>query len=154
MGHLDLALDYLAVAAFTDLHDLSGNIGDGLHIASLSGAALAVIAGLGGLRDDGEVISFSPRLPAALPRVAFRVTLRGTVLRVELTPKTVTYTVTDGGEPVHFLHDGEPVDLKPGGATTRPMPMIEQPPRPRQPLHREPPRWPYSKSADDDVADG
>jgi alpha,alpha-trehalose phosphorylase len=153
VGHLDLALDYLAVAAFTDLHDLSGNIGDGLHIASLSGAALAVIAGLGGLRDDGEVVSFSPRLPAALPRVAFGVTLHGAVLRIELTPGTVTYALTGDAAPVRFLHDGEPVDLQPGATTTRRMHVTEQPPRPRQPVHRAPPRWPYSKSADADVAD-
>jgi alpha,alpha-trehalose phosphorylase len=141
VGHLDLALDYLAVAAFTDLHDLYANIGNGLHIASLSGSALAVIAGLGGLRDDGEEISFSPRLPAALRRVAFHVTLGGTVMRVELTPATVTYAAGADGKSVRFVHDGEVVDLEPGVPVTLAMPVVEQSPPPRQPAHRAPPRW-------------
>ena len=37
VGHLDLAYDYFAEAALTDLHDLHHNVRNGLHIASLAG---------------------------------------------------------------------------------------------------------------------
>ncbi len=51
VGHLDLAAEYAHEAAFVDLHDLRGKTADGLHIASLGGAWLALVAGYGGMRD-------------------------------------------------------------------------------------------------------
>ena len=75
-----------------DLHDLEHNIRDGLHIASLAGAAWAVVAGLGGMRDDGGRITFAPRLPAGIERVAFRVAFGGNALRVEVTPGEARYS--------------------------------------------------------------
>src|SRR5262249_32436872 len=77
VGHLELAYDYFAEAAFIDLHDLEHNTRDGLHIASLAGACIAAVAGLGGLRDQGDRVSFAPRLPARLDRLAFRLICRG-----------------------------------------------------------------------------
>ena len=51
VGHLELAHDYAYEAALIDLRDLHHNTGDGLHIASLAGAWIALVAGFGGLRD-------------------------------------------------------------------------------------------------------
>ena len=51
VGHLELAHDYTYEAALIDLHDLHQNTGDGLHIASLAGAWIALVSGFGGLRD-------------------------------------------------------------------------------------------------------
>ncbi len=133
-----------------DLHDLGHNIRDGLHIASLSGAALAVIAGLGGLRDDGDVISFSPRLPEALPRVAFQITFGGNTLHVELTSSGASYTSREDGNALRFLHDGEPVDLAPGETVVRPLPRVEVLPAPEQPAGRAPDPWPRPPGAPGD----
>jgi len=72
VGHLELAYDYFGEAALMDLHDLERNTRDGLHIASLAGACIAAVAGFGGLRDHAGTLSFSPRLPARLERLAFR----------------------------------------------------------------------------------
>ena len=48
-----------------DLHDLHHNTRDGLHIASLAGAWIALVAGFGGMRDhDGAAVV---RAPAAQP---------------------------------------------------------------------------------------
>jgi alpha,alpha-trehalose phosphorylase len=150
VGHLHLALDYLAAAAFMDLHDLEHNIRDGLHIASLSGAALAVIAGVGGLRDDGDVVSFSPRLPEALPRLAFQVTFGGNTLRVELTRDGASYASREEGAALHFLHDGDPVDLAPGETVVRPLPRVGSLSAPRQPAGRAPGPWPGPRGASGD----
>ncbi len=72
-GHLDLAYDYLGEAALMDLHDLEHNTRDGLHIASLAGSWLALVAGFGGFRDHDGVLTFAPRLPPGLGRLAFRI---------------------------------------------------------------------------------
>ena len=50
VGHLDLAHDYLAEAALIDFDDLNHNTADGMHLASLAGAWIALVAGLGGMR--------------------------------------------------------------------------------------------------------
>src|SRR5262249_13055338 len=49
VGHTQLAYDYLGEAALMDLDDLEHNTRDGLHMASLAGAWIAVVAGLGGM---------------------------------------------------------------------------------------------------------
>ena len=54
VGHLDLAYDYAYEAALIDLLDLQKNSRDGLHMASLAGAWLALVAGFGGFRDHGD----------------------------------------------------------------------------------------------------
>ncbi len=52
VGHLELAHDYAREAALIDLRDLHHNSSDGLHMASLAGAWIALVSGFGGLRDD------------------------------------------------------------------------------------------------------
>ena len=96
VGHLDLAYDYLAEAALMDLRDLDHDLFDGVHVASQGGALLAARAGFGGMRDwDGEV-SFAPRLPRGIERLAFQVGLRGRRLRVEVTPGAATVHAAGG----------------------------------------------------------
>ena len=77
VGHTALAYDYLAEAALMDLDDLEHNTRDGLHIAALAGSWIALIAGLAGMRDQNGALTFAPRLPDALTRLAFTITMRG-----------------------------------------------------------------------------
>lgn len=48
IGYLELAHRYLREAALMDLHDLNENTRDGVHMASLAGAWIALVAGFGG----------------------------------------------------------------------------------------------------------
>ena len=121
VGHLDLAYDYWAEAALTDLQNLHQNTGSGLHIASLAGAWTVAVAGFGGMRDHGGRLSFAPRLPAALDRLAFRVSFRGTCLRVEVRPREATYDVVSG-DPLPTSHHGEEITVTAGTPVTRPIP--------------------------------
>ena len=83
VGHLELAYDYFGEAALIDLDDLEHNTRDGLHIASLAGAWIGAVAGFGGMRDHDGVLSFAPRLPEQLDRLAFRLCFRGRRLLVD-----------------------------------------------------------------------
>ena len=72
-GHLQLAYEYWAEAALTDLQNLHHNSGHGLHMASLAGGWSVAVAGFGGMRDHNGELTFGPRLPetdhpAAVPR--------------------------------------------------------------------------------------
>jgi alpha,alpha-trehalose phosphorylase len=137
VGHLDLAFDYLGEAALMDLRDLENNTRDGVHIASLAGTWVALVAGFGGLRRHDGTVSLAPRLPASLARLAFTLMIRGRRLRVEVTQESATYTFPEG-KPLEILHHGEKVSLSAGKPQTRPIKAIPERPRPSQPTGREP----------------
>jgi alpha,alpha-trehalose phosphorylase len=136
-GHLELAYDYLGEAAFMDLHDLEHNTRDGLHIASLAGSWLALVAGFGGFRDHDGELSFAPRVPPGVDRLAFRIgTARGRVL-VEVTSESATYTLQTG-EALEIHHHGDLIHLSDSNPVSRPIPSLPSRERPRQPSGREP----------------
>jgi len=137
VGHPDLAYDYLGETAFIDLRDLAFNTKDGLHLASLSGAWLVAVAGFGGMRDHGDGLAFSPRLPARLARLAFRLVFRGRRLLVDIDHEGVRYELLDG-EPLEFEHDGETVRVTRDDTVHRPLPPVRHRPAPPQPAHRSP----------------
>ncbi|MDT0463668.1 glycoside hydrolase family 65 protein [Streptomyces gibsoniae] len=136
-GHLRLAYDYLHEAALMDLQDLEHNTRDGLHIASLAGTWMALVAGFGGLRHHGERFAFAPRLPEQFGRLAFALEVRGCRLRVEIGRTTATYTLLSGG-PLAIHHHGEPLTLDADKPQTRDIPPVKPRPAPEQPLHRRP----------------
>ena len=139
VGHLDLAYDYFAEAALMDLDDLEHNTADGIHIASVAGTWIAAVAGFGGFRDHGGVLSFTPRLPAAITRLAFRLMVRSSSLHVEVTREQATYSLLSG-DAVPLTHHGETLTVGDGDPVTRPIPRIDPPAPVTQPPHREPAR--------------
>ena len=139
VGHIDLAYDYFGEAALIDLQDIEHNTRDGLHIASLAGAWIAAVAGLGGMRDHDGELSFRPRLPALITRLAFGLTFRGRQLRVEVEPKHATYELRSG-EPLEIAHDGKRFRLTTEKAVRRTIPAAPDLVPPRQPKGRAPER--------------
>jgi alpha,alpha-trehalose phosphorylase len=109
-GHLDLAHDYTAEAALMDLSDLQHNTRDGLHIASLAGAWIALVAGFGGMRDHGGVLSFRPQLPPAITRFGFAIRWRGATVELAVTPDEVVYALRQGPS-VEIRHCDETITL-------------------------------------------
>ena len=136
-GHLDLAYDYTAEAALMDLHDLEHNTRDGLHIASLAGTWMALVAGFGGMRRDGERLRFAPRLPERLSRLAFHVQFRGRRLRVEIDADKTTYELLDG-PPLDLRHHGDAVTVTMSEPAGRAVPPGPRRALPEQPRHRVP----------------
>jgi len=139
VGHLELAYDYLGEAALVDLDDLEHNTRDGLHIASLAGTWIAIVAGLGGLRDHRGNLSFAPRLPEAITRLRFRLEFQGRRLKVEVKPREAIYALLTG-EPIEVEHHGERFEVPREQAITRPVPPAPVREAPRQPPGREPAR--------------
>lgn len=137
VGQMQLAYDYLGEAALIDLYDLEHNARDGVHIASLAGAWTALVAGFGGLRIDDGTLSFCPRLPKQITRLAFHITYRSRRLRVEVFEKEATYRLLDGKK-LSFKHHDKQVSLPENGMLTEPIPAIKAGPRPKQPAGRAP----------------
>jgi alpha,alpha-trehalose phosphorylase len=142
VGHLELAYDYFGEAALIDLDDIQHNARDGLHIASLAGTWIVAVAGFGGMRDHDGRLSFAPRLPEAITRLAFRLGFRGRRLLVEVERQRATYSLLEGS-PLEISHHGQPLTVA-GRRVVRPIraaPAREAPSQPpgRAPLRRRPP---------------
>ena len=138
VGHLDLAYDYTLEAALMDLDDLEHNTRDGLHLASLAGAWIALVAGFGGMRDSEPTLSFRPRLPQDLTRLVFRLTRQNRRLQVTVTPHDAVYTLAAGKRPLDVRHYDESLSVTPGEEARRPIPPLPPRRRPTQPPGRDP----------------
>jgi alpha,alpha-trehalose phosphorylase len=137
-GHLQLAYDYWAEAALTDLQNLHANSGHGLHIASLAGGWTVAVAGFGGLRDHGGQLTFAPRLPERISRLRFRVVYQGRKLTVTVERDRAIYRLVDG-DPLDIRHHGRQVRIDHDDV------VLDVPPPPRiepvqQPAGRAPRR--------------
>jgi alpha,alpha-trehalose phosphorylase len=140
IGALDLAYAYTAEAAFMDLHDLEHNTRDGLHMASLAGAWMAMVFGFGGMRDSDDVgrLVFAPRLPEGLTKLSFTIRHLGHRLRVTTDGREATYMLFDHDSQIRLLHHGEEITIKSGEPVTVPVPPPPTPPKITQPFGREP----------------
>lgn len=140
VGHLELAHDYAHEAALVDLRDTHSNTRDGLHLASLAGSWSAIVEGFGGLRERGELLSLSPRLPDGITRLAFHLRRRGVRLLVEVDHSRVRCTLRDGVDArLPLLLYGEPVEVVAAEPLVRPIVRLDPLlPRPQQPPGRSP----------------
>ena len=138
VGHLELAYDYLAEAALTDMHDLHGNVHNGLHMASLSGAWTATVAGIGGMRDHDGELTFAPRLPEQLEQVSFRIAWRDSHFLVQVRREEASYTLLSG-TPTQVRHHHKPVTID-SEPVSMPIPELTPPPPPSQPAGCAPER--------------
>jgi alpha,alpha-trehalose phosphorylase len=151
VGHLELAYDYLGEAALMDLHDLEHNTRDGVHIASLAGTWIAAVAGFGGMRDHDGKLSFAPRLPPSIERLAFRMLFRERRLKVDVSRAEAVYTLLDG-PPLEISHHGEPVEISVDSPATLAVPPVASRPAPRQPRGRAPARRDGDAAAQEQTA--
>ncbi|MGJ6126013.1 glycoside hydrolase family 65 protein [Mycolicibacterium sp. Y3] len=140
VGHLELAHDYAYEAALIDLRDLHHNTRDGLHMASLAGAWIALVAGFGGLRDDEGVLALDPHLPDGIDRLRFRLRWREFRLTVDATHAEVIYSLRDGPHShLTIRHAGAELTVSTQEPTTVAV-YVRKPllPAPSQPPGREP----------------
>jgi alpha,alpha-trehalose phosphorylase len=141
VGQLDLAHDYLAEAALMDLRDVEHNTSDGVHMASLAGAWMALVAGFGGMRAATGTLSFNPHLPGGLTELRFRLRYRGRKLKVTIGAERAKYELIDG-EPLALIHHGKEFKLG-KRPSEHEIPAVKAGPRPEQP----PGRTPYSRAS-------
>jgi alpha,alpha-trehalose phosphorylase len=123
-----------------DLRDLEHNTRDGLHIASLAGTWISLVAGLGGMRDHRGTLAFAPRLPDGITRLSFTIMRRGLRLRVSVSPQAATYRLLDDEGTLEVEHHGERLTLHAAAPIERPIPPVAEREEPAQPPAREPRR--------------
>jgi alpha,alpha-trehalose phosphorylase len=97
VGYHELALRYFHASLFTDLADLHANTSDGVHVASAAGVWGCLVNGFGGMRDDHlHNLTFDPRLPEGWTGLTFRLTVRGTRVKVTVRQDAMSFEVEQG----------------------------------------------------------
>ena len=147
VGHLDLAYDYSAEAALMDLDDLEHNTRDGVHIASLAGAWIALVAGFGGMRDYGGELTFVAAAARAAHPTAFPASPRARRCSRSRDLQARHLRAASRASEVAIRHHGEVAQGPRRRAGERADPAIRPGPRPRSPTAAS--RWRPRGSADD-----
>ncbi|MBN2390544.1 MAG: family 65 glycosyl hydrolase [Anaerolineae bacterium] len=96
LGRHEEAFDFFRFAARIDLDNYNRNTGEGIHTTSIAAAWMNIVYGFGGMRSDGELLSFNPSIPAHWQGYSFEVTYHDSVLRVEVTQKQAIIRVKSG----------------------------------------------------------
>jgi alpha,alpha-trehalose phosphorylase len=120
VGYQELALRYFTSALYVDLADLHHNTSDGVHVASLGGVWSALACGFGGMRDHEGVVSIDPRLPEVWDGLTYRLTLRGTRVRVDVRHTELRLTVEEG-DSVDLVVRGQHVTVTADGPVVLPL---------------------------------
>ncbi len=93
VGYRDLAYRYFHGALFVDLADRHNNASDGVHVASSGGVWSAVAFGFGGFRDHAGNFTFDPRIPKDWEEFSYRLSLRGTRVRVTVRHDQIAFAI-------------------------------------------------------------
>jgi alpha,alpha-trehalose phosphorylase len=96
VGHEQLAVDYFHRALYLDICDAHANTADGVHVANCGGVWAGIVHGFAGMTEDGQALTFAPRLPTDWSAARFRITRHGSAMQVELTSDGATLTHIDG----------------------------------------------------------
>ncbi|OHB60492.1 MAG: glycoside hydrolase [Planctomycetes bacterium GWF2_42_9] len=87
LGKHKEAYKFFAHATRLDLDDYNRNAWAGLHITSMAGAWMNIVQGFGGMRTDGNTLSFAPSIPAKWKAFSFKILYNDTVLEVRIDRK-------------------------------------------------------------------
>ncbi|MBF4599253.1 glycoside hydrolase family 65 protein [Frigoribacterium sp. VKM Ac-1396] len=112
VGHHQLSQQYFLSSLYVDLADLHKNTSDGVHVASTGGIWSALVNGYGGMRDWLGSFTFDPRLPSDWDELSFRVSIKGSRLRVDLAQHEIVFTI-ETGDAVTVAVRGEEVHVSP-----------------------------------------
>lgn len=102
LGKMDEAIRFFGYATRLDLDNYNRNTREGLHITSIAMAWANIVYGFAGLRSDGSVLRFAPRLPGRWKKLNFSITYRGSILRICMEADKTSF----------LLQKGDPVQLR------------------------------------------
>ncbi|MGB8215099.1 MAG: glycosyl hydrolase family 65 protein [Anaerolineales bacterium] len=123
LGKMDEAYTFFSYGARMDLDDYNRNTDQGLHVTSAAGVWASMIFGFGGMRTDGDVLSFRPSLPARWNSYRFRVRYQGAVIEARVGRERAEFQVISGPA-VDIQVNEESFTLDAKGITTPLQPAV------------------------------
>ncbi|OKP79581.1 glycoside hydrolase [Paenibacillus helianthi] len=97
IGKYEEAFHFFEFATRLDLDNYNRNTREGLHTTSIAAAWMNIVYGFGGMRSDGEYLSFRPTLPKRWTSYHFRVKYAGVLLGIEVDRNHICFTALRGG---------------------------------------------------------
>lgn len=101
------AYQFFGFATRMDLDNYNRNTEEGLHTTSIAAAWMNIVYGFGGMRADGELLSFVPSIPETWTSYSFRIGYRGSVILVEVSKKEATFQVLEGSDVLVKIYENE-----------------------------------------------
>jgi maltose phosphorylase len=96
IGYHAEAYEFAQYASRLDLDNYNRNTREGLHTTSLSAAWMNLVYGFGGMRSDGELLSFEPSIPRKWKSYSYRMIYRDSVVEVRVDKKEVHLRTVQG----------------------------------------------------------
>jgi maltose phosphorylase len=96
IGKHDDAYAYSLHAARLDLDNYNRNTHEGLHTTSMAAAWLLMVYGFGGMRSDGDLLTFRPSIPGNWEGFSFRLIARDSVLAVKVDKDQIALRTLSG----------------------------------------------------------
>ena len=104
------AYRFFSFATRMDLDNYNRNTSEGLHTTSIAAAWMNIVYGFAGMRSDGDILSFSPSIPAAWNGYSFRIHYQKDVIEIEINKEGAWFHTVHGSE-INVLIYGKPVML-------------------------------------------
>ena len=112
LGYHNEAFEFFRFATRIDLDNYNRNSDEGIHTTSIAAAWMNIVYGFGGMRSDGEVLSFNPSIPQHWKSYSFQVAYRGAILRLEVSQSAGRIRVVEG-QPVSVSLGGRVQEIDP-----------------------------------------
>jgi len=105
LDRMEEAVGFFGYATRLDLDNYNRNTREGLHITSIAMAWANIVYGFAGLRSDGEVLRFAPRLPDRWKRLTFSVMYRDRVIRIRMEKDQTAFSLAQGAPLTVLIYD-------------------------------------------------
>lgn len=92
------AYEFFGFATRMDLDNYNRNTHEGLHTTSIAAAWMNIVYGFGGLRADGEILSFTPSIPNEWDAYSFRICYVNDVILAEVEKDKVAFQTLHGNK--------------------------------------------------------
>lgn len=112
LGKKEEAYSFFRFATRMDLDNYNRNTNEGLHTTSIAAAWMNIVYGFGGMRGDGDILSFNPTIPEDWTGYSFRITYHGAVIQVEVKKESICIGLRHG-ESARVMVYGKTCDLTP-----------------------------------------
>ena len=97
IGDFSMAEKYMAYGSRLDIDDYNRNTHQGLHVTSMAAAWMNIVYGFGGMRSDGDILTFSPKVPKQWTGFEFTIVVNGAILKVSVTKEKSVFTLEGEG---------------------------------------------------------
>jgi maltose phosphorylase len=98
LGKMDEATKFFGFATRLDLDNYNRNTREGLHTTSIALAWVNIVYGFAGLRSDGELMRFAPRLPSRWKTLRVSLTWQNRVFDIEMMNDKTLFKLRQGAE--------------------------------------------------------